>query len=110
MKGRQEVAQGAQSDLAEDNKFILNQAAEIKIRAERRAGELIPPDKDKGGGDTSTGNRVLPVQTPPKLSDLGISKMQSSRWQAIASIPEEDFEAHTRATGLYGLWPTKRAY
>ena len=63
---------------------MQNQCAAIKIRAERRAGEMLKEqDKDKGGGDTSTGHRVLPVQAPPKLSDLGISKNQSSRWQAI---------------------------
>jgi len=37
-------------------------------------------DKAKGGGQR-TGNNTLPV--------LGISKMQSSRWQRAASVPEE---------------------
>jgi hypothetical protein len=49
--------------------------AEIKLRAERRAGEILrEQEKDKGGGAVSTGRRVKPVQTPPKLSDLGITK------------------------------------
>ena len=29
---------------------------------------------------------------PPRLEELGITKNQSSRWQLIASIPEQDFE------------------
>jgi hypothetical protein len=43
-------------------------------------------EKNPGGGDQSTGNGVLPV---PSLDDLGIDKMQSSRWQREAKVPEE---------------------
>ena len=85
---------------------MQNQCAEIKIRAERRAGELLPKDKNKGAANGSPGpgrghktqSHDVTTFTPPKLSDLGISKMQSSRWQEIASIPEEDFEAHIAET------------
>ena len=35
---------------------------------------------------------------PPKISDSGISRMDSSRWQSIASIPEEEFERHVEQT------------
>lgn len=71
-----------------------NHAAEIKIRAERRAGELLKEmDKHEGGRPSGkTSNIALPV-SPPTLSEIGISKMQSSRWQDIASIPHEQFEA-----------------
>lgn len=41
-----------------------------------------------GGGDRSTGNGVLPV---PSLESLGITKMQSSRWQQEATVSDEDF-------------------
>jgi len=70
-----------------------NHAAEIKLRAERRAGELLRDmEKNKGGRPTDeTDNTLLPV-TPPKLSEIGISKMQSSRWQALADIPDARFE------------------
>ena len=47
----------------------------------------------KGGqpyqGDP-TGNTVLPVET---LADLGVTKMQSSRWQALAAMDDEQFKA-----------------
>jgi hypothetical protein len=60
-------------------------AIEIRIRAERRYGELLrDTNKAKGNqNDGQFGGRVTP---PPNsgaktLSDLGISKDQSSRWQ-----------------------------
>jgi hypothetical protein len=46
-----------------------NQCAEIKIRAERRSGELLP-QKIKLGGDRKSKSRLV-KQT---LKDLGISK------------------------------------
>ena len=40
----------------------------------------------------------------PKLNDLGITLNQSSRWQNIASIPEETFEEHIPKEGGNPLW------
>lgn len=84
---------------------LPNQAAEIKLRAERRAGEMLK-DKDKAPGGQpyqSTGNIMKPVET---LADLGISKVQSHRWQLEAEIPEEKFEqfiAETKAASTISL-------
>jgi len=64
---------------------VQNQCAEIKIRVERKAGELIPKQIITGGD---------PKSHDVTLKDLNISKMQSSRWQLIASIPEKQFEKH----------------
>jgi N6-adenosine-specific RNA methylase IME4 len=67
-----------------------NTAAEIRLRAERRAGELLAemPKHD--------GNPRLHDAT--RLADLGIEKTQSHRWQRIASLPSDDFEAHIGRT------------
>lgn len=83
---------------------MQNACAEIKIRAERRAGEILRDMPKAAGGQpyqerNSTGNTVLPVENEaPTLADLGLSKMQSSRFQSIASIPEPKFEQYIAET------------
>ena len=77
---------------------MQNNCAEIKIRAERRAGELLQEiDKSRGGRPTKTSNMMLQV-SGPTLMELGVSRMQSSRWQTIANIPERIFEQHVEET------------
>lgn len=66
-----------------------NHAAEIKVRAERRIGELLPGAVKHGGDRKSTFQPESLI-----LSDLGVSVAQSSRWQSIARIPSKDFEGH----------------
>jgi len=68
-----------------------NEAAEVKIRAERKAGEMLAQmPKNEGGRPIETSNTML--QVSPTLEELGIERMQSSRWQQIASLPEQVFE------------------
>lgn len=76
---------------------IQNRAAEIKLRAERRAGELLQEiQRERRGGDRRSKSHGGTL----KLSDLGINKNQSSRWQQIAGIAEDAFEEHiTTCTG-----------
>jgi hypothetical protein len=62
-----------------------NRAAETEIRAERRVGEALAR-LEKAKGDANAGL--------PTLADIGITKRQSSRWQAMASIPQDDFEKY----------------
>lgn len=75
-------------------------AAEIRIRAERRLGEMIAEQKrtvglNKGGWTErkrkSCGADVEPQDSPP-LAVVGIDKKLSSRSQSIAAIPQRDFE------------------
>jgi hypothetical protein len=48
----------------------------------------------KGGRPADkTGRGVRPVSDAPTLADVGISKDLSSRAQAIAAVPEQEFEA-----------------
>lgn len=66
-----------------------NYAAEIKLRAQRKGGEILKRMEKRKGGNASTELLSQPVTaTIPKLIDLGIGRMDSSRWQRIAQIPE----------------------
>ena len=72
------------------NRELEVDAAEIRMRAERRLGELIRAQKETvglatGGGDTSGGSRKAPPQEPPSLADAGIDKKLSSRAQKLAA-------------------------
>jgi hypothetical protein len=74
-----------------------NFAAEVRLRAERRAGELLSQtEKHVGGRPSETGRTVLPVYTP-KLADLGVTKSASSRYQQVADVPPEVFEDYIAA-------------
>ena len=67
-------------------------AAEIKLYAERRLGELLAETVRHEGGrpeKLSHAGTVLPA---------GINRNQSSRWQAIARVPEETFVRHIEET------------
>jgi hypothetical protein len=68
-------------------------AAEIRIRAERRVGELIQaqkatvvlggPQQSKGGGSKGSKREPLP-KAPPTLSEAGIDKKLSSSRKNLA--------------------------
>jgi site-specific DNA-methyltransferase (adenine-specific) len=73
-----------------DSRRAANVLAEVRIKAERRLGELVAEmPKDKGGRPGGNGNRSHDVTG---LADLGIGKMESSRVQAIAAVPKREFE------------------
>jgi hypothetical protein len=71
------------------------QACEIRIRAERRAGELLR-DIEKAVGNQHT-KAASPhdgkKQTKgEQISALGVSAKQAENWQKLAAVPEETFE------------------
>lgn len=70
---------------------MQNDAAEVKLRAERRAGELLAEINKHPGAATRLHDAT---SLPPTLDDLGIEKTQSHRWQQIARVPEPEFERH----------------
>jgi N6-adenosine-specific RNA methylase IME4 len=62
-------------------------AAEIKTRAIHKAGQFLQKmEKHKGRPE-----KASPTGT---LSEIGISRNESSRWQMVASVPERQLDKH----------------
>jgi 16S rRNA G966 N2-methylase RsmD len=78
----------------------MNRASVIRLRAERRLGEMLvqternPGVRTIGGSvDGISGSTILePPEDIPTLSKIGISKRTSSRAQDLLAIPETEFE------------------
>lgn len=89
------IAMTQYAKLAKDHDLEL-MAKEIRLRAERRAGEMLAeiPDVHKPGpGRSKTeSTRVHLVSEVPTLQELGVTKKQSSAWQQLAKVPEPIFE------------------
>jgi hypothetical protein len=86
------------------NKDLEIDAAEIRIRAERRLGEMLLEQKESDGFNTGA-KGIGPIAVPqenrnpnPTLVDVGIDKKLSMRSQKVAALPEETFE------GMMGEW------
>lgn len=72
---------------------LQNQAAEIKLRAERKAGKLLADLALRGGNRKSKSQPESLI-----LADLGINRNQSSRWQQMAAVPETQFQRYLDET------------
>jgi hypothetical protein len=78
-------------------------ACGIRIRAERRVGELLKDMKQNGqrhsghGDQKSESSHATPIQT---LEDFGITRDQSSKWQQLADVPEQTFENLVTEDGM----------
>ena len=68
-------------------------ALEIKLRSERKAGVFLKT-QPKASGVRLGGNKMLPPNNAPTLAELGVTKIESSRWQRIANISDERFEEY----------------
>jgi hypothetical protein len=82
------------------DRALIDDATELRLRAERRAGDLLHGmEKNQGGVPGKTGRKARPVlDTKAKLSDFNINKSQSSRWQKLADLTDNDFEEHLAKT------------
>jgi N6-adenosine-specific RNA methylase IME4 len=71
---------------------LINKAITIKLRAERKAGEILR-------GMEKAKNRHSRTNA---LSGLGITHAQSSRWQRAAVVPEEAFAEYIETANTEG--------
>jgi N6-adenosine-specific RNA methylase IME4 len=67
---------------------LIDHATDIRLRAEIRAGELLADMANRGERPLGR-KKESHVAT---LSDLGVTKTQSSRWQRLASLPADKQE------------------
>lgn len=94
-------------------------AMRVRLRAERRLGELVQQEQEAGRlatakGDVNQHKRASSTTTPSTLADLGIPRDRSARAQALARVPEAQFEAALHAPkpsarGIAALAPAKGA-
>jgi len=70
------------------NSEAERQACEIRLRAERKCGELLGEQFDRTGR-----GRPEKVSDDTTLPEANISRDQSSQWQRLAAIPPAEFEA-----------------
>lgn len=70
-------------------------AAEVKLRAERKAGEMLAGmEKSKGGRPAEKTAGTVPEVSALSLAELGVKEDQSRRWQKEAAVDDETFEAY----------------
>lgn len=76
------------------------EAANVRLRAERRAGELLKELARSHGGDHAStkalsNDRTLVEPSPyaSALADTGMSRQTAHRYQQLADMPRGDFEA-----------------
>src|ERR1700730_7070332 len=93
---------------------MIDLATDIRFRAEIKAGEMLAEmaqREERAAGHRPKKMGSQPVTQLPKLSDLKISKMQSSRWQKLAGLSEEEQEAkleRAKATAHAAIDGTKK--
>ena len=75
-----------------------NAAAEVKVRADRKLGEVLSESEKQKPGQYQQRCAEVTVAIPPTLAELGLTKRESSDAQAVAALPESDFEQIISAT------------
>lgn len=78
---------------------LEKQVREIRVRAERRAGQLLAVTPRAKGGRRPR-DKTRKQAGAPTLKDVGIAPNESSTWQRLAAMPEADFERDLAAVAM----------
>ena len=83
---------------------LANDAKEMQLRAERRAGEYLANlDRAQGARTDLTSVELKPkLPFSEAIADAGVSSFQAKRWQTAAIVPEERFERYVAETKAGG--------
>ena len=90
-----------------NDKQLEADSYEIRKHAENKAGQMLAEMAEKGerdpgrGGDRKSQSHAATVKS--KLSDFGISKTQSSRWQQFFALPDEAKERVIKVCRVVGV-------
>lgn len=79
-----------------------NDWAEYKLDAERKAGQILKQLELKAGRPKNNDSAESLQPDTISLCDLGVTNRQSSNWQRLASLPEDEYveyKTETRAKG-----------
>ena len=74
------------------DRVLIDQATEIRLRAERRCGELLRDMAERGERHRQGDSNQYAKSQAATLQNLDINKSQSSRWQKLAGIDAGEFE------------------
>lgn len=98
------VAAEAYAREAKDTR-LLSKATELRARAERKAGKMLTKSAEKGERATrqnakaTRGNHVEDRDMmPPTLAQIGVTRDQSSKWQQVGAVSDEEFESALATT------------
>lgn len=73
-----------------------NHAAEINLRAQRKAGEMLAKlDKGKGGRPAKTADKVSEVSEYRRtIDEAQVHPKTATTWQRVAAVPDERFKEY----------------
>lgn len=98
------VAAAAFAREAKDTR-LLDKATELRTRAERKAGHMLRESAEKGERALpKTSRRTDLVETndevsaAPTLAEIGVTRDQSSKWQQVAALTDDEFEEALETT------------
>ncbi len=91
----------AYARLAKDDELI-SRATELKLRAERRMGELLREMETRGEIATQAKGRPQKRSDTTTLKALGVSRDESSRAKRLAEPSKQDFDRVVKAARVAG--------